>query len=109
MRASSSGDTVSSREVPTEFPLLTVLTVAWAAVTVIFLSLVLYRLLIGMKEEDTLILSPAESKLEEEQKQLQIRLRHLQPYLRGFGWASAALLAAVLGISLYLGLRDFLS
>jgi hypothetical protein len=89
--------------------LLTVLTVVWAAVTVIFISLVAYRSLIGMKEEDTLILSAGESKLEEEQKQIQSRLQHIQPYLRGFGWASAVLLVAVVGIWIYRGVKDFFS
>jgi hypothetical protein len=87
--------------------LLTILTVLWVAVTIIFLSLLLYRSLVGMKEEDTLILSAAESKLEEEQKQIQDRLHHIQPYLRGFGWSSLALLVAVGGIWVYRGLKDF--
>jgi hypothetical protein len=60
-----------------------------------------------MKEEDTLVLSMAESKMEEEQKQIQSRLHQIQPYLRGFGWASAALLAAVAGIWIYRGFKDF--
>ncbi|HTW63717.1 MAG TPA: hypothetical protein VME17_03835 [Bryobacteraceae bacterium] len=89
------------------YSLLTVLMVAWAAVTVIFLSLVAYRSLIGMKEEDTLILSAAESKIEEEQKQLQIRLHHIEPYLRAFGWASAALLVTAGAIWLYRGIQSF--
>jgi hypothetical protein len=62
-----------------------------------------------MKEEDTLILSPAESKFEEEQRQIQFRLKRMRPYLRGFGWASASLLAAVVAILLYRGLKDFFS
>jgi len=60
-----------------------------------------------MKEEDVLILSAAESRLEEEQKEIQSRLHHIQPYLRGFGWASAALLVAVGGIWIYRGVKDF--
>jgi len=87
--------------------LLTILTVAWAAVTVVFLILFLYRSLVGMKEEDTLILSEAESQLEEEQKQIQLRLHRIRPYLRGFGWTSAALLVAIAGVWVYRGLKDF--
>lgn len=89
--------------------LLTIVTIAWAAVTIIFLSLWLYRSLVGMKEEDTLILSAAESKLEEEQREIQNRLHQIQPYLRGFGWTSAALLTLLGGIWLYRGLKDFFS
>jgi hypothetical protein len=91
---------------PTLTP-LSILTVAWVAVTLVFLSLLLYRSLVGMKEEDVLILSAAESRLEEEQKEIQSRLHHIQPYLRGFGWASAALLVAVGGIWIYRGVKDF--
>jgi hypothetical protein len=91
------------------FSTLTILTVAWVAVTAVFLSLWFYRSLVGMKEEDTLILSAGESKLEEEQKQIQVRLHQIQPYLRGFGWASAALLAGVGGIWVYRGVKDFFS
>ncbi len=91
---------------PTLSP-LSILTVAWVAVTLVFLSLWFYRSLVGMKEEDTLVLSAAESKMEQEQKQIQSRLHHIQPYLRGFGWASLALLVAVAGVWLYRGLKDF--
>ncbi len=91
---------------PTLSP-LSILTVAWVAVTLVFLSLWFYRSLVGMKEEDTLVLSAAESKMEEEQRQIQTRLHQIQPYLRGFGWASLALLVAVAGIWLYRGLKDF--
>jgi hypothetical protein len=87
--------------------LLTVLTIAWAAVTIIFLSLLLYRSLVGMKEEDVLVLSAGESKLEEEQREIQRRLHHIQPYLRGFGWTSLALLLALAGIWIYRGIKDF--
>jgi len=87
--------------------LLTIVTFARVAVTIVFLALLLYRSLVGMKEEDTLILSAAESKLEEEQKQIQTRLHQIQPYLRGFGWASAGLLAVVAGIWIYRGMKDF--
>ena len=89
--------------------LLSVLTVAWVAVTVIFLSLVGYRSLVGLKEDDTLTLSAGESKLEEEQKEVQVRLNRLQPYLLGFGWSSAVLLAAVAGVWIYRGVKTFFS
>jgi len=48
-----------------------------------------------VKEEDTLVLSLAESNLREEQKQIQTRLQHLKPYIWGFGWAFVALLAII--------------
>jgi hypothetical protein len=86
--------------------LLTILTIAWVAVTVVFLSFFFYRSLVGLKEEDIMVLSVGESKLGEEQNQVQSRLQHLQPYLRGFGWASAALLAVIAGIWIYRGIQS---
>jgi hypothetical protein len=89
--------------------LLTVLTVAWATVTLILAVLVAYRSLVGFKEEDTLVLSFGESNLQEEQKQVQARLHHLRPFILGFGWASAALLAIIAGIWIYRGIENLLA
>jgi hypothetical protein len=86
--------------------LLTILTIAWVAVTVVFLSFLFYRSLVGLKQEDIMVLSVGESKLGEEQNQVQNRLQHIQPYLRGFGWASAALLAIIAGIWVYRGIQN---
>jgi hypothetical protein len=88
--------------------LLMVLTVAWAIVTLIFAVLVAYRSLVGFKEEDTLILSFGESNMQQEQKQVQTRLHHLQPFIRVSGWASAALLAIIAAIWIYRGIQNLL-
>jgi hypothetical protein len=76
--------------------MLEILLVLWAAVTVAFIGVLIYRSLVGMKEEDTLILSVAEAKLEQEQHEIQIRLSKIRPYLLGLGWLSGLLLLAVL-------------
>lgn len=89
--------------------LLSVLIIVWAAVTVVFLSLVAYRSLVGLKEEDTLILSAGESKIEAAQKEIHARLDHIQPYLRGFGWASAGLAAIAAAVWIYQSVKLFLS
>ena len=75
-----------------------ILLIIWAAVTVAFVGLLIYRSLVGMKEEDTLILSAAEAKLEEEQRQILTRLSHIRPYLLSLGWLSGALLAVILAL-----------
>jgi hypothetical protein len=74
---------------------LEILLVLWAAVTVVFVGLLIYRSLVGMKEEDTLILSAAEAKMEEEQRLILTRLSQIRPYLLGLGWLSGLLLAAI--------------
>ena len=72
--------------------------ILWVAVSVLFIGLLMYRSLIGMKEEDTLILSAAETKMEQEQRQILIKLSKIRPYLLGLGWTSGVLLVAVLGL-----------
>ncbi len=77
---------------------LEIVLILWAAVTVLFIGLLMYRSLVGMKEEDTLILSAAETKMEEEQRQILVKLSRIRPYLLGLGWTSGVLLVAVLGL-----------
>jgi hypothetical protein len=77
---------------------LEILLIVWAAVTVAFIGVLIYRSLVGMKEEDTLILSAAESKLAEEQREILIRLGKIRPYLLSLGWLSGLLLVAILGL-----------
>ena len=43
---------------------LTILWIVWGAITVVFVALLIYRSLIGMKEEDQIFLDPAEASLE---------------------------------------------
>lgn len=88
---------------------MTVLTTAWASVTLIFIVLMAYKSLVGLKEEDTLILSAGESSLREEQKAVQTRLARIQPYVRGFGWASVALLVIIAAIWVYRGVQNLLA
>jgi uncharacterized membrane protein YhfC len=85
---------------------LEILFVFWAAVTVAFVGLLIYRSLVGMKEEDTLILSAAEAKMEEEQRLILTRLSQIRPYLLGLGWLSGLLLAAIVGVWVFQKLKE---
>lgn len=89
--------------------LLTVLSVAWAIVTLILAVLIAYRSLVGFNEEDTLILSFGESSLREEQKQVQTRLHSLKPFILGFGWVSVALLVIIAAVWIYRGVQNLLA
>src|SRR3989442_1502459 len=86
---------------------LTLLWSVWGAITTVFLALIAYRTLIGMREEDQIFLDPAESSLENEQQELLKRIQRLTPYIRGFGVASAALLIVILGLWSYPALKEF--
>ena len=85
---------------------LEMLLIIWAVVTVLFVGLLIYRSLVGMKEEDTLILSAAEAKMEQEQRLILTRLSQIRPYLLGLGWSSGLLLAAILGLWVFQKLRE---
>lgn len=86
---------------------LSAIAVLWGAVTAVFAILMMYRSLIAMKEDDQLFLDPAESRLEQENRQRIERLNKLTPYTRGFGVASAALLIFMAGVWVYRGLTSF--
>ena len=84
-----------------------VLWVIWGAITVVFVALLIYRSLIGMKEEDQIFLDQAESSLEAEQQEILRKIQRLGPYLKGFGAASAVVLVVILGLWLYPALKEF--
>jgi hypothetical protein len=77
---------------------------AWAVVAAIYLALFLYRSIVGMKEEDNLYLSAGESRMAEEQRGIMKRINRIEPYTKGFGWATLAmsvLVASIWGYSVY--------
>jgi hypothetical protein len=85
---------------------LEIVLILWAAVTLLFVGLLMYRSLVGMREEDTLILSEAEAKMAEEQRLILTRLSQIRPYLLGLGWLSGVLLAAVVGLWVFQKLKE---
>ena len=86
---------------------LTILWIVWGAVTVVFVALLSYRSLIGMKEDDQIFLDPAEASLENEQREIVKRIQRLSPYVKGFGVASAASLVTIAGLYTYPVLKEF--
>jgi hypothetical protein len=87
--------------------LLTLLLVVWAAVTLAFATVMTWKSLIGLREEDVVILDPAESKQAEEQQQLVARIERLTTWAKRFGFASLALLLVVGGMYAYRGYLAF--
>jgi hypothetical protein len=81
--------------------------VAWGAVTAVFVLLMIYRSLVSMREDDQLFLSPNESAMEAEQKEVQGKIHALAPYTKGFGFASAGLGAVLVGFWIYQAFTRF--
>ena len=67
--------------------------------------MMIYRSIVGMREEDLLYLGS--SVLERQQKEVVAKLDRIRPYLKGFGWASAALLVLMGGYSMYQAFTHF--
>ena len=84
---------------------MTLMLVAWGSVTCVFIGLMIYRSVIGMREEDQLYLNS--SVLEGQQKEIVGKLERIAPYTKGFGWASAALLLLIAGYWLYQAFTHF--
>jgi len=86
---------------------LTAMLVVWGIVTCVFIVLMIYRSLIGMREEDQLYLGS--SVLAGQQKEIVAKLDRIAPYTKGFGWASTALLLLIAGFSVYQAFTRFQS
>ncbi|MCU1335474.1 MAG: hypothetical protein JWO19_1055 [Bryobacterales bacterium] len=72
-----------------------VLTVTWASVTVVLVGLLIYRALIGMREEDQLFLASGEEHMAREQQVLQARIAAVNKFAVWLGILSAVLLLGV--------------
>jgi len=84
---------------------MTVMLLVWGIVTCVFIGLLIYRSIVGMREEDQLYLDS--TVLEGQQKEIVARLDRISPYTKGFGWASAGLLRLIAGYSMYPAFNHF--
>jgi hypothetical protein len=83
---------------------LTVMFVVWGVITAAFVVLMIYRTLVSMEEEDQLFIDPAESKMEEAQREVIERLNRITPFAKVCGWASGLLLLSIAAVWVYQGL-----
>ncbi len=72
-----------------------ILTITWASVTVVLVGLLIYRALIGLREEDQLFLASGEEHVEREQQVLQARISSVNKFAVWLGVLSALLLIGV--------------
>ncbi len=79
-------------------PFLTVLAGIWGAETAVLVALLIYRSLLGMREDDRLFLGATEAPQEREQHHLQQRIVHINKYAMMLGILSGVLLLAALGV-----------
>ncbi len=74
---------------------MTMLLIAWAAITVVLIILLIYRSTLSMHEDDQLFLDESSSNLRLEQEALQLRMKKITPAVRILGALSGLLIVAV--------------
>jgi hypothetical protein len=79
-------------------PFLTVLAGIWGAETTVLVGLLIYRSLLGMREDDRLFLGAGEAQEERAQHHLQDRIVHVNKYATMLGILSGVLLLAALSL-----------
>ena len=83
-----------------------ILTLSWASVTVVLVGLLIYRALIGMREEDQLFLASGEEHIAREQQVLQARIANVNKFAIWLGVLSGALLIAVAAMWVYANINQ---
>ena len=78
-----------------------VLTVSWGSVTAILVGLLIYRALIGMREDDQLFLASGEEHRAHEQQVLQARIQSVNKYAVWLGVLSGLLLIGIASLWVY--------
>jgi len=78
-----------------------VLTVSWVSVTAILVGLLIYRALIGMREDDQLFLASGEEHQAHEQQVLQARIQSVNKYAVWLGVLSGLLLIGIASLWVY--------
>ncbi len=65
------------------FSLVFGLLIAWLAVTAVMIFFLVWRAVIGLREEDQLFIDPSEERLAREQREIVSKLERLRPYVIG--------------------------
>ena len=86
---------------------LGILLIAWGAITLVLIVLLIYRSTLTMHEDDQLFLDDSSLHMQEEQIALQRRMGKIQPFVRVLGVASGLLIVVIAGVWIWQGLQNF--
>ena len=86
---------------------LTLVVVLWGAATLGFLAVMIWKSFMGRKEEDIVILDPAEAPQFAEQQLIIAKMERLTRWAKRFGLTSLALLVVTGGILAYRAVQTF--
>ncbi|MBZ5576416.1 MAG: hypothetical protein LAP40_07660 [Acidobacteriia bacterium] len=86
---------------------LTLTWIAWGSVTTVFVALMIWKSLAGMREDDILILDPAQERQAAEKQRVVARVERITLWVKRTGLLSVALLLVSGGIWVYRGVIAF--
>jgi hypothetical protein len=81
--------------------MMTMLLIAWGALTTILVVLLIYRSTLTLHEDDQLFLDESSANLRREQEQLQLRMKKVTPYVRILGALSGVLIIVIAGMAVW--------
>jgi hypothetical protein len=82
------------------------LLIAWGAITVVLILLLIYRSTLTMHQDEQLFLDDSSMHMQEEQLALQRRMGKLQPFVRVLGVASGLLIVVIAGVWIWQGINQ---
>jgi hypothetical protein len=77
---------------------MSMLIALWAILTTVLAGLLIYRGTLSMHEDDQIFLDSAESHLEQEQRELMVRMNRLRPYVNVLAASSGVLVLVMAGL-----------
>jgi hypothetical protein len=81
------------------------LLIAWGVLTAILIILLIYRGTLTMQEDDQLFLDESSSGMAEEQRQLMVKVKKVNPLVKVLGATSGVMLLIIAGWAVYVGLN----
>jgi len=82
------------------------LLIAWGIVTTILIVLLIYRSTLTMKEDDQLFLDESSAAMATEQTELVAKVNRINPLVKLLGATSGAMILAIVGWAVYIGLNS---
>ena len=82
------------------------LLIAWGALTVVLIILLIYRSTLTMQEDDQLFLDDSASAMAKDQMELMAKVNKITPLVKVLGATSGVLLMVIAGWAVYLGLSN---
>ncbi len=92
---------------PPSAGLIETLLVVWGAITVLLIGLIIYRGLVGMREEDQLFLDAAEEHMQREQEEIVARITRVTPFITVLSYLSGGLILLILALWLWRQVSQF--